>query len=627
LSALEEIKDQIKSVPISTIVANYIPINKHGINYEAICPFHADTKPSLKINDQKGIFKCFACEAAGDSISFVSKYKHIDFKEAIKEIANFLGFSTEGLESKKKLDPKYEMGLRVVSSAYKVYRKYAIEKNPTNFTEFIQKRKLSQEVIDSFEIGYAPANNLFTNYLQSIPSDQRELAHKIAIEIGIIKKGQYGDYDFYRERAIFPIFDHYGNPRGFSSRAILPDQMPKYLNSSESFIFHKADILYGYHLAKDVIRSEKKVLLVEGNMDVVTLHQFGFNYSVGTMGVALGEKNKKLLINSADQIFLGLDSDPAGLKAMLKINEMFMQDQVLPKYISYAPAKDPDDFLHQFGRLKLQEVIENAPIFVDFYISEILFKEMPNTTDGKIKLLNQIFELLKPLGDSLLALEIINNKAKYLGISSGVQDLKNAYLDYLQANKKNTFFPKKSKENEEQDIAHKVIPEAVVSINSDGIIGAEKISKLENLLLHKLISYPSLLESDLIAGILDFVSNNDVKRMIDWLQRLYFEIDDTQYYDVLKFKMEQAEFSQELTQIIAAALFDYKRESLDPKVKKKMLCDFQFKLKRDFLKKKSDHLKQKQKVALTETESVEFIKQIQAIENEILTLKNNYSIR
>ncbi len=627
MSALEEIKDQIKSVPISTVIANYIPINKHGINYEAICPFHADTKPSLKINDQKGIFKCFACEAAGDSISFVSKYKHIDFKEAVKEIANFLGFSTDGLESKKKLDPKYEMGLRVVSSAYKVYRKYAVEKKPEHYIQFIQNRKLSQEVIDSFEIGYAPAMNLFTNYLQSIPSDQRELAHKIAIEIGIIKKGQYGDYDFYRERAIFPIFDHYGNPRGFSSRAVLPDQLPKYLNSAESFIFHKADILYGYHLAKDAIRSEKKVLLVEGNMDVVTLHQFGFSYSVGTMGVALGEKNKKLLINSADQIFLGLDSDPAGLKAMLKINEMFMQDQVLPKYVSYAPAKDPDDFLHQFGRLKLQEVMENAPIFVDFYITEVLFKEMPSTTDGKIKLLNKIFELLKPLGDSLLALEIINNKAKNLGISSGAQDLKNAYLDYLQASKKSTFFTKKSKETTESDIAHKIIPETQVALDADGATEIAPITKLENQLLHKLICYPSLLETDLIAEILDFVSNNDVKRMINWLQRLYFEIDDTQYYDVLKFKMEQTEFNQELTQIIAAALFDYKRESIDPKVKKKMLCDFQFKLKRDFLKKKSEKLKRDQKIAQTENESLELIKQIQAIENEILTLKNNYSIR
>ena len=418
--SFEDLKDRIKESPVSVVLGHYMSLSKKGANLEGLCPFHPDTKPSLKVNDTKGMYKCFVCGAGGDAITFVKDFKRVDFVEALKEIAGVLGLPFEEFQKEKKKNPKVEMAFRVLNASSRLYRKIAKETPPEIYEQFVEKRKLSPESIEAFQIGYAPGHNVFYQYLQTIPAADRDLALSVAKEIGIIRynENRNSTYDFYRDRVMFPIHDHGGQIRGYSSRAVLPDQVPKYLNSGESFIFDKGSILFGFHLGKNSIRQTDQAILVEGNMDVIIMHQFGFLQTVGTMGTALSDHSVKLLTNMTKNIYLALDSDAAGKKAMLRINADFMSLGVLPKFLSFDPHKDPDEFLLSEGRLALIERIEKAPIYLDVLISELMPEKIPENLEHKLNTLHRVFDLVAPLKEHLYASERIVSIAKVLGLKS-----------------------------------------------------------------------------------------------------------------------------------------------------------------------------------------------------------------
>lgn len=629
MATLEEAKNIIKETPISTIVSFYHAVSKKGANYEGLCPFHPDSHPSLKVNDSKGIYKCFVCGAAGDSIKFVQDIQSISFIDSIKEIATKLGMNVEE-QKKAKANPKFEMGLRVLSSAQKLYRKVASEIKPVAFTEFLKNRNLNEESVINFGISYAPANNAFISYLKTIPEKDRTMALQVAQEVGLIREGNWGHYDFYRDRIMFPIWDHSGNIRGFSSRAIRDDQKPKYLNSFESFIFDKASILYGLNLARNEIRSKDAVIIVEGNMDVVTLHQFGFKNAVGTMGVALSESSIKLLSNLTKNIILGMDSDNAGITAAEKINSAFLEHGILPKFLDYSPAKDPDEFLNQFGRLELQKRIENAPTFLDFIIQKLIPNPIPTATDAKLIILKSIFDQVSPLKTDLVAKEKVIQSAKSLGLQSTNEDIIEAYKQFLD--EKQSKFNKSIRAQSplpQDNSGHEIILSGLETIaakhsvleklsNSDGLI-----TKVEKLLLEKLVTHPECLESSQFGEILDLMGQNDVKLFIQWLKNIYLEIDDNEYVNIVKTKLSSDEFSKEIKDIIASALFHFSLIKLENKVISKLMEDFRFRLEEEKLKAHRQVLRARQKISLSQDESFAIINEIQNVEQKLFALKAN----
>lgn len=647
MASIEEVKNQIKDTPISSVINFYYPITKRGANYEAVCPFHSDTKPSLKINDSKGVYKCFACGAAGDSIKFVQDYKSLDFIEAIKDIAGNLGMQVDEYQ-KKQANPKQEMGLKVLDRAYKYYKKVANESAPENFTSFLKKRNLNQESVDNFGLGYAPGNNAFTAYLNSIPNKKdRDFAIKVAKEIGIIRdsyKGP-GQYDFFRDRVVFPIWDHSGNVRGFSSRAVLDHQKPKYLNSGESFIFDKGNILYGFNIAKNNIRQKDSVIVVEGNMDVVVLHQYGFNNSVGTMGVAFSENSARLLTNMTTNIYLAMDSDDAGMKGMERSNKILLEKKILAKYISFAPMKDPDDFLNEYGRLELDKRIKEAPTFVDFKISQIIPDPVPTATDRKLDILKEVFELLSPLGNELVAKEFAIKASKSLGLRSSEDDITKAYTQYLEDQEqlksryKKQPEPKKAQPSPPQP-EQPPMPEyeegppadmmdQIAGFENTAFVEAEPIevnapTKMEKKLVEELISHPECLESNQITEILDFIRHSEVKQLVQWLKEIYLEIDDSDYESFIKTKLEQP-MNAEIKNVIASGLFNNNKLKLNSNVVEKMLKDYKTRLHNEQLIKRKEDLINRQKNAITEEESIQLMEEIQKVGKEMLDLKINKS--
>ena len=659
MASIDEAKEIIKSTPISSIISYYHPISKKGGNYEGICPFHGDSHPSLKINDSKGIYKCFACGAAGDSIKFVQDKLNVDFVQAIKEIAENIGISIEETKLKNK-NPKFDMALRVLQVASKLYKKIANENDPKPFKEFLTKRGLNEDSTTDFQIGYAPGNNALTKYLNSIQGPDKDMAISVAKDIGLIRdnKRGAGHYDFYRDRVMFPIWDHSAKVRGFSSRAVLPEQVPKYLNSGESFIFDKGNILYGFNLAKNIIREQDNVIVAEGNMDVIALHQYGFKNSVATMGVALSQNSVRLLSNMTKNIFLAMDSDNAGIKAMTRINTDFIKLDIIPKFIDFTPAKDPDEFLNEFGRLELQKRIEDAPTFLDYLIKEEIPESIPEKTDSKLEILRNIFKILSPMGSNLMANEKVILAAKSLGLKSSNEDILAEYKGYLTKlapapkstfKKQATAIPSQKagpqnqtgqnqEPNFQNDNYQGPPPQDEpwnmndsYNFESHGIpayiddntvhIPTNKIAKSEKILLEALLSHPELILAHQITEILDKIEHFEVKRIVQWLKKIYLEIDEAEYSLFVQEKMKES-LPDGIKEIMASSLFNYTNLKLDQKVIDKMVTDLNKRLDEGLLRNERDALREKQLNVISDEEGLEVVNEIQQIELKLLALRN-----
>ncbi|MCO4753239.1 MAG: DNA primase [Bacteriovoracaceae bacterium] len=627
MASIDETIEIIRETPISSIISYYHTLKKKGANFEGLCPFHGDRKPSMVVSDQKRIYKCFACGAGGDAFKFVIDFSNLEFIEAVKDIADKMGIQVDE-NRKKQTDPKFDMAIRVLKVANKLYRKVAKDRNPKNFTDFLSSRKLNEDSVNEFEIGYSTGNNMLVSYLNSIPDEkERQFALTVAKDVGLIRDSKHGPghYDFYRDRVMFPIADHQGNVRGFSSRAVLPDQKPKYLNSGESYIFDKGNILYGYNLAKKHIRKEELVLVAEGNMDVVALHQYGFNYAVGTMGTALSEHNAKMLSNMCKTIVLGMDSDPAGLKAMERINEMFMQMNVLPKFLDYSPAKDPDDFLKEFGRLELLNRLEKAPTFLDYLIEKSLPNPIPETVDRKLESLNDIFELIAPLKDSLLAKEKAVEASKALGLRSSHDDIIEAYKKFLETKKQRltTRRPAKRPEAEPIPVITRSLPieEPPPMMEPPPEMEAvQELTKADKVFLEKILTHPECVQNEQILEILDLIDHFEVKGLIQWLKKIYLEIDESDYEFLLQRKLED-NFSRPVSDVIASAIFNHNKLKLGPQIVEKLLKDFKTRAHVERLRKKKRQLSAKQKQCSTEAESFALLNEILEVEKQLRDIK------
>jgi DNA primase len=622
--ANEGLKERIKDSPISMVIGQFMSLNKKGANLEGLCPFHSDTKPSLKVNDAKGMYKCFVCGAGGDAISFVKDLKKVEYFEALKDCATILGLPYEEYQKDKKKNPRVEMAFRVLNASQKLYRKVA-EAKPQPYVDFIEKRKLNQESVERFQIGYSPGNNAFRDYLTTIPDQDRELAQKVALEIGIVRHNEDRNsyYDFYRDRVMFPIHDHSGQIRGYSSRAILPDQNPKYLNSGESFAFDKKSILFGFFFGKNAIRSNDHVIIVEGNMDVIMMHQFGFTQTVGTMGTALSESSIKLLSNMTKNIFLGMDSDNAGKKAMARINADFMHLGLLPKVLSFEPAKDPDEFLLIEGRLALIERMERAPILVDVLIEEIIGEKIPDNLELKLNTLQRVFELVSPLREHLAASERVVDVAKKLGLKSDSGTILEDYKTYLsrQKEKPNPHFERPKLEIKEEILLELEEEARNLQAQSEPLAPVA-LTKSERVVLKEILCHPEFLTHLKRDEFLATIGHPEVKKLVEWLVKIYQEIDDAEYVTIVQDELQYGGYSKELKDIGTEALFNFGNRYND-KVVTRMLKDYTLRLKLDHLKTKRKVLEEQQKTLHSQSEVNQVLSEISTLDREIHSLKNS----
>lgn len=361
---IEEVLDRNDIVDI---ISTYLPLKRKGNSYWGLCPFHGEKTPSFSVNANQQFYHCFGCHVGGDAINFVQKVERLDFQEAVIFLAERARLSipkSSGKEPHISSDKK-ELMYSTMKEAARWYRSNLNAAGGKVAKAYIAKRGISETIIKRFGIGYAPDKwNDLMDYLVAQGSDK-----KLLHIIGLTKEKNKSYYDTFRNRMMFPIIDKRQRVVGFGGR-VMDDSQPKYLNSPETPIFNKRYNLYGVHTLNK-IKTVDKIMIVEGYMDVISLHQAGFTQVLASLGTALTQGQAKLMKRYTKEIYICYDGDTAGQNATLKGLDIMQAEGLNVKVISMPTGMDPDDFAKQYGIVGIQDEMTKAVTLNDYKISII----------------------------------------------------------------------------------------------------------------------------------------------------------------------------------------------------------------------------------------------------------------
>ena len=342
---------------IVDVISSYVKLQKKGSSYFGLCPFHNEKSPSFSVSPSKQMYYCFGCGAGGNVLTFIMEYENYSFPEALKYLADRVGVELPQQEMNEEMKRQQDLRSRILElnkMAAKYYYYQLRTENGTHAMEYLKGRKLSDETIHKFGLGYSNkyGNDLY-KYLKS-----KGISDELLAQSGLMNVDEKrGMYDKFWNRVIFPIMDVNGRVIGFGGR-VMGDGKPKYLNSPETRVFDKSRNLYGLHIART---SRKKYMLVcEGYMDVISMHQAGFTNAVASLGTALTSQHASLLKRYTDEVILTYDSDEAGVKAALRAIPLLKEAGVATKVLSMLPYKDPDEFIKALGTEEFQKRIDQA---------------------------------------------------------------------------------------------------------------------------------------------------------------------------------------------------------------------------------------------------------------------------
>ncbi len=379
--SIENLKNHLDIVDV---ISQFLEIKKSGANFKACCPFHGEKTPSFVISPAKQIYHCFGCGVGGDSIKFIMEYEKLSYPEAIEKLASMSNVSLSYENTNhQKLDTKV---LVEINSYYqKLFTSNSISK------EYIKSRGISEFSIEKFEIGYAPNSNQTINYLKD---NFLNLAD--AKELGIIDSGENGLYARFIERITFPIYALNGSIVGFGGRTIT-NHNAKYVNSPQTKLFNKSRLLYGYNLAKEHIYKKHEIIITEGYLDVIMLHQAGFENSVATLGTALTQEHLPLLKRGEPKVIVAYDGDNAGLNAAYKAATMLSHGSFEGGVVIFENGVDPADMVKDKKIKELNQIFSNPKPFIPFVIDYIISKYDLHDPQSKQKALEETNDFLKTL--------------------------------------------------------------------------------------------------------------------------------------------------------------------------------------------------------------------------------------
>lgn len=365
-----KISEILQSVDIVDVISLYLPLQKKGKDYKAVCPFHNDTNPSLSISPARQIYKCFVCGAGGNAFTFLQEYLNISYLEAVKKVAEIggidvseLNFNTPAKKVDEKLVPLYTMH----DEANMIFRHLLHTKTGLAAHEYLQSRHINDSLIEEFDIGYAGRDNQLYKAFQNLAYKEVDM-----VRSGLIIDGEHGAFDRYRDRVMFALHDADGKVIGFSGRVYKANtDESKYMNSPESEIFIKSKTLYHYHKAKEPIKKAGFVYLLEGFMDVIALSRIGINNTLAIMGTALTNEHMNMIRKLSNTVYLCLDGDRAGQSAAIKSARLLLDHQFNVKMIKLMDGMDPDEILEQFGEETLRIALTSTMDPVEFEIQHL----------------------------------------------------------------------------------------------------------------------------------------------------------------------------------------------------------------------------------------------------------------
>ena len=426
--SVDEILNQFNNrTKLSSLISKYVQLSPRGNSFVGKCPFHNEKTPSFNVNDDKGLFYCFGCKVGGNAITFISKYKNLSFSESIKFLADLLGIeiSYENKEELKKKNNKI-----FVYELINAFFKKSLEKNKNAFN-YANLRIKNRQLISDFEIGFCPDDNELINFLKSEGLSIEEIQETDLL----IKNRKNQFFGRFKDRLIFPIFNFSNKVVGFGGREINENSRIKYINSQESEIFKKSELLFGFKQNSEIIRKEKKIILVEGYMDVISLAQSEIKFAVASLGTTLSKIQIQKMWSYSDTPFICFDGDDAGRNSSkniaLKCLEFLVPGKSF-KFIKLPEGYDPDTFLEKYSKKKFFELMQRSYNLSDL-VWQIILESIDKPTPENIALLDQKIRLLS----SKISNKIVSDEYFKFFIKK-----KNDYLWNLNLKKKKTLHTK-----------------------------------------------------------------------------------------------------------------------------------------------------------------------------------------
>ena len=409
----EYIQEVVRRNDIEEVVGQYVQLRRRGRTLSGLCPFHNEKTPSFVVYPDTQSFYCFGCGAAGDVISFVRKYNNLGYVETIKQLASRVGMPLPDEEDKEAR--ARQRLLEINRSAARYFYEQLNAKTPEAALArryWKEKRGLSDAAIRRFGLGYAPEDfGGLLHYLKRRGFTEWELEHS-----GLVKRSAKGNlYDIFRHRVMVPIIDVRGSIIAFGGR-VLDDSKPKYINSPETMVYHKSRTLFALNIAKK--SPSKRYILCEGYMDVIAMHEAGFDTAVCACGTALTAEQVKLLSEYADEVILSYDSDEAGQKATERSLGLFANSPVKVSVLSYQGAKDPDEFIKKYGRERFEMLLNGTANPTEFQLKKAKAKYDLRSDDGRLNYIREAIDILAGYGVSPTARDVYAGRlAEETGVS------------------------------------------------------------------------------------------------------------------------------------------------------------------------------------------------------------------
>lgn len=506
----DELIDEIRnSNDIVDIISQYVNLKKSGRNFFGLCPFHNEKSPSFAVSPDKQIFHCFGCGVGGNVFHFVSKIENIGFKETLEMLANRANITLpilDNVQDNKTAHLKSRV-YEINKQAAQFYHENLYKPTAKIAQEYIKKRKLDNNTLQTFLIGYSGTfNELYKTLKKQGFTDEEILASSL------VNKNEKGEFiDRFRRRLMFPIQDERGRVIAFGGRILEDNKIqnvksPKYINSSENIVYSKGRHLFGLYAAKK--QKIDKILIVEGYMDAISLHQRGITNVVASLGTALTEAQGRLLRNNSQQVIIGYDSDGAGQAATLRGLEILQNLGCDIRILQLDGAKDPDEYILKYGPERLQKCIYNAISLVEYKVKILKSKLDLNHPNDKIKFLTEIAKELA---------KIKNDIEKEVYVDKIALDYKiSKEAIYAEINK--LIYGKNQNEKilQKKNVVKNESKPQVINNN-------DAVSKKENMIIYLLINYPQESYSKLKSKISYENIKNERNRQI--IKKLYEELE------------------------------------------------------------------------------------------------------
>ena len=456
----EDIENLLSHLKIEEVVGDEIELKKSGANYKGLCPFHPDTTPSFSVSPTKNICKCFVCGAGGNAIKFYSMYHKISYEEAVGELAKKYNVPIKAYENKnfrqKEENEKY---YKIMEEAHNYYQENIFENQGRVALEYLNKRGVSPKVIRENQLGYALSewSGLFDHLIK------KGFQKDDIVELGLAKNGEKGIYDAFRNRIMFPIYSVSGRIIAFGGRTLESSkEIPKYINSPDTPIFKKGKNLYGIKDKGSILKKKNYSLLMEGYMDVLSAHSYGFDVALASLGTAFTYEQGELLKKYTNNVIMSLDMDSAGQMATERTAFILKNLGFNIRVLKLENAKDPDEYLKTFGKEAFLKCVKNSLEIFDF-LYELYSKEYDlSNIMSKEKFIARFKEFFKNVESILERSLYLDKLAKYTNLDKNL--LKETLIDnnvYKKVEEKIEIFSKKEKEKQAE---HSILEEMTIEL-------------------------------------------------------------------------------------------------------------------------------------------------------------------